>query len=56
MEDPQERTAIVFPASGEFQKARLLLDSLGLPYAIVSPEPGYALVGAPALITNAANC
>jgi ArsR family metal-binding transcriptional regulator len=52
MEDPQERTAIVFPASGEFQKARLLLDSLGLPYAIVSPEPGYALVGAPALITD----
>jgi ArsR family metal-binding transcriptional regulator len=52
MEDPQERTAIVFPTSGEFRKARVLLDSLGIPYGIVSPDPGYALVGAPALISD----
>jgi ArsR family metal-binding transcriptional regulator len=52
MEDPQERTAIVFPTSGEFRKARVLLDSLGSPSGIVSPDPGYALVGAPALISD----
>ena len=52
LEDPPARTAIVFPASSEFQKARLLLDSLGLHYGVVSPEPGYALVGAPALISD----
>ncbi len=47
-----ERTVIVFPTSSEFQKARQLLDSLGLDYGVVSPEPGYALVGAPALISD----
>ena len=51
-EDPPARTAIVFPAPSEFQKAQLLLDSLGLHYGVVSPEPGYALVGAPALISD----
>jgi ArsR family metal-binding transcriptional regulator len=52
LEDPPARTAIVFPGSGEFRKARLLLDSLGLHYGIVSPEPAYALVGAPVLISD----
>ena len=52
LEDTQARTAMVFPAFGEFEKARLLLDSLGLRYGIISPEPGYALAGAPALISD----
>jgi len=52
MEEPPARKAIVFPASSEFQKARLLLESLGLHYGVISPDPGYALVGAPALISD----
>jgi len=36
----------------EYERGRLLLDSLELPYEVVSPDPGFALVGAPALIVD----
>ena len=38
-----------FAQRGEFEKARRALDELGLSYEVISPDPGYALVGAPSL-------
>jgi len=34
-----------FPKHSEFEKVHTVLDSLNLPYRIISPEPGYSLVG-----------
>ncbi len=42
-----------FPRRTEFEKARAKLARSALPYEVVSPDPGYSLVGAPALICNA---
>jgi ArsR family metal-binding transcriptional regulator len=42
-----------FAQRGEFENARQALDRLGLPYEVISPDPGYALVGAPALAMDA---
>jgi ArsR family metal-binding transcriptional regulator len=38
-----------FPKRSEFEKARSVLARLKLPHRVVSPDPGYSLVGAPAL-------
>ena len=42
-----------FPRRSEFDKAERRLVSLGLPYAVLSPDPAFSLVGAPALICDA---
>ena len=39
-----------FPSRGESAKARARLDALSLPYDVVSPDPGFRRVGAPALV------
>lgn len=44
------RTLTTFPRCDEFDRARDWLDALSLPYGVISPDPGYALVGAPALV------
>ncbi len=41
-----------FPRRSEFEKARSILARLELPHRVVSPDPGYSLVGAPALICD----
>jgi ArsR family metal-binding transcriptional regulator len=41
-----------FSTRGEFEKARALLAGLPLPYEVVSPDPGYSLLGAPALVCD----
>jgi hypothetical protein len=41
-----------FARRSEFEKARALLAGLRLPYEVLSPCPGYALVGAPALVCD----
>jgi ArsR family metal-binding transcriptional regulator len=41
-----------FARRSEFEKARALLAGLRLPYEVVSPDPGYSLVGAPALVCD----
>jgi len=38
-----------FPRRSEFDKAKAGLDALGLPYEVISPDPGLAKVGVPAL-------
>jgi len=38
-----------FAQRSEFEKAKARLDAAGLPYEVVSPDPGYARVGVPAL-------
>lgn len=38
-----------FPRKSEFEKMRTRLDAEGLPYKVISPEPGYGLVGCPAI-------
>jgi ArsR family metal-binding transcriptional regulator len=42
-----------FSGRGEFEKAHALVAGLGLPCEVVSPDPGCALVGAPALACTA---
>ncbi len=44
---------VAFPARSEFEKARSRVDYMQLPYEVLSPDPGYSLVGAPALICDA---
>jgi ArsR family metal-binding transcriptional regulator len=39
-----------FPRRSEFDKAKAALERLGLPHEVVSPEPAYGRVGAPALL------
>jgi ArsR family metal-binding transcriptional regulator len=41
-----------FARRTEFEKARTLLAGLKLPHRVVSPDPGYSLVGAPALLCD----
>src|ERR1035441_10833670 len=41
-----------FARRSEFEKARALLAGLRLPYEVLSPCPGYAPVGAPALVCD----
>jgi len=41
-----------FPVLDEFRKARARLDTLSLPYEVVSPEPGFSRVGVPSLIVD----
>jgi ArsR family metal-binding transcriptional regulator len=42
----------VFSRRREFEKAQALFTRLQLPFAVVSPDPGYARVGVPALICD----
>jgi len=39
-----------FAQRSEFEKAKGQLDSLGLPHEVLSPEPGYRVVGEPCLV------
>jgi len=41
-----------FPTRGEFEKARAAFERLRVPFAVVSPDPGYRRVGAPALVAD----
>jgi ArsR family metal-binding transcriptional regulator len=41
-----------FARRSEFEKARALLAGLQLPYEVLSPDPAYSLVGAPALVCD----
>lgn len=45
---PQQITT--FPSREEFRKASATLQRLGLPHEVLSPEPGYRLVGVPAVV------
>ena len=42
-----------FPNRDEFRRAQSCLDGCALAYEVVSPDPGYARVGAPALVAEA---
>lgn len=46
------RLIATFPARGEFEKARARLDALSLVYEVVSPDPGFSLVGVPSLVMD----
>ena len=46
------RLAGTFPRRSEFDKAKAGLDALGLPYEAISPEPGFAKIGAAALVLD----
>ena len=46
------KLAGTFPQRREFDKAKAGLDALGLPYEVISPEPGFAEVGVPALVLD----
>lgn len=41
-----------FSAPREAERAVALLQRLGLPHQMISPEPGYALVGSPAIVLS----
>jgi ArsR family metal-binding transcriptional regulator len=41
-----------FPQRCEYEKMRVRLDTLGLPYTVVIPGPGYSLVGCPAIVMD----
>jgi ArsR family metal-binding transcriptional regulator len=43
---------MTFPRRCEFDKAQSCLDRLGLPYEVVSPEPGYRRVGMESLVMS----
>jgi ArsR family metal-binding transcriptional regulator len=43
-----------FAQRSEFEKAKTRLDAIGLPYETVSSDPGFAQVGAPALVVETA--
>ncbi|MCX6929592.1 MAG: hypothetical protein NT154_41210, partial [Verrucomicrobia bacterium] len=43
---------MTFPRRREFDKAQSCLDRLGLPYQVVSPEPGYGRVGMESLVMS----
>jgi len=42
-----------FPRRSEFDKAKVGMDALGLPYEVISPGPGFAKVGVPAVVLDA---
>lgn len=46
------KVTTTFPKREEFEKARARLDVLSLPYEVISPDPGFARVGAPALVVE----
>jgi hypothetical protein len=41
-----------FPRMSEWEKAKAKLDAAGLAYRLISPHPGYSLVGMPAIVIN----
>ena len=47
------RVFTTFPEIGEFRKGKAFLDAEGLGHEVVSPEPGYRLVGVPSLVMDA---
>ncbi len=46
------RVVTTFPARGDLERVAGQLDALGLRYDVISPEPGYGLVGEPALVMD----
>ena len=46
------RLIATFPERGEFEKARARLDALDLPHEVVSPDPGFRLVGVPSVVMD----
>ena len=48
-----ERRLTTFAQRSEFEKARCALDESNLHYEVISPDPGYARVGAPSLAMDA---
>ena len=46
------RMITTFAAADEFEKARDCLESLGLPYQVITPDPAYGSVGRPALVLS----
>ena len=46
------RLVTTFMTREDYERGRLVLDALELPYEVVSPDPGFGLVGAPALIVE----
>ncbi len=51
-EKPNVDRIAVFSKASEFEKARVLLARLQLPFEVVSPDPSYSRVGAPALVCD----
>ncbi len=49
------KAVITFPTAGEYRKASARLDQLATPSELISPEPGFGRVGAPALVLAAAD-
>jgi ArsR family metal-binding transcriptional regulator len=45
-----EKFLTTFPSADQFRKAEARVRAWALPYEVVSPDPGYALVGVPALV------
>lgn len=45
---------VAFPQKSVFDKMRTRLQTLGLPYKTINPDPGYALVGCPAIAMDQA--
>ena len=41
-----------FPNRTQFEKARVALEGLSLPYQLISPEPGFGRVGVPSLVLD----
>jgi len=48
-----DRKLTTFAQRGEFEKATRALDELRPLYEVIAPEPGYGLVGEPALVMDA---
>lgn len=48
------RLATTFPSREAFRAAVGALDAAGLPYEVISPDPGYDKVGAPAVVLDGA--
>jgi hypothetical protein len=40
---------VAFPQKSEYEKMRTRLERISLAYDVVNPEPGYGLVGIPAI-------
>ena len=47
-----DRWVVTFPKQSEFEKAKAQLDAAGSPYEVISPEPAFGLVGAPAVVVG----
>ncbi len=46
------RAVTTFPKRSEFRNAKSLLDDLGLPCQVLSPEPGFRLVAEPTVVVE----